>query len=255
MIVTAKKSLGQHFLKDRNIAQKIVSCINPYPNASVLEIGPGMGILTEYLLDNKSFTTYVIEIDRESVEYLSVKFPLLKNRIIAGDFLDFNINEFFNSPLIIIGNFPYNIGSQILFKILENKNNVNQVICMLQKEVAERIAAKPSSKTYGILSVLLQAFYSIEYLFTVNEKVFNPPPKVKSAVIRLIRNNTSLLGCDEKLFFKVVKTTFNQRRKTIHNSLKSIISTHTDNTLFTKRPEQLSVNEFVTLTNLVQDHI
>ncbi len=249
--VTPKKSLGQHFLKDRNIAQKIVSGILPGNIATVLEIGPGMGILTGFLLENPAYTTYAVEIDRESINYLSANYPEITNRIISGNFLDLELSEIVPIPMIIIGNFPYNIGSQIFFKILDNKNIVQQVVCMVQKEVAERIASRPSSRTYGILSVLLQAFYNIEYLFTVNEHVFSPPPKVKSAVIRLTRNNTKELACDERLFFKVVKTSFNQRRKTIHNSLKSIVKEHPENDIFRKRPEQLNVAEFVTLTNIV----
>ena len=249
--ITPKKSLGQHFLRDRNIAQKIVSSIQPENTGTVLEIGPGMGILTGFLLENPAYTTYAVEIDSESINYLYDNYPDIKNRIISGNFLDLKLSELFPTPLVIIGNFPYNIGSQIFFKVLENKEIVQQVVCMVQKEVAERIAAHPSSKTYGILSVLLQAFYNIEYLFTVNENVFFPPPKVKSAVIRLKRNNTTGLACNEKLFFNVVKTSFNQRRKTIHNSLKSIVKEHPENYLFRQRPEQLSVDEFVVLTNIV----
>lgn len=250
--LTPKKSLGQHFLKDPNIARKIVSCIQSEDVKTVLEIGPGMGILTKFLLESQSFNTYVVEIDQHSIDYLSETYPQIKERMIFGNFLNLNLSELFTEPFIIIGNLPYNIGSQIFFKVLENKNLIRQVVCMVQKEVAERIAAGPNNKTYGILSVLLQAYYDIEYLFTVHEHVFYPPPKVKSAVIRLKRNRTHELECNEKMFFTVVKTTFNQRRKTIHNSLKSIIKEHSENEIFRKRPEQLSVAEFVTLTNLIQ---
>ena len=253
--VTPKKSLGQHFLKDQNIARKIVLSLQPENIATVLEIGPGMGVLTRFLLENETYTTHVVEIDRESVEYLTVTYPELKDRIIPNDFLHLKLPDLFPSPFAIIGNFPYNIGSQIFFKVLENRDLIPQVVCMIQKEVAERIAAPPGSKTYGILSVLLQAFYHIEYLFTVHEHVFAPPPKVKSAVIRLKRNTTIDLGCDEKLFFAVVKTAFNQRRKTIHNSLKSLVKEHPENEIFSKRPEQLSVAEFVYLTNLIKPFI
>jgi 16S rRNA (adenine1518-N6/adenine1519-N6)-dimethyltransferase len=251
--VRAKKSLGQHFLKDQNIARKIVSNLITDGIDKVLEIGPGMGILTRYLLENKDHTTYVVEIDNESIEYLQTNFPKLKDRIIAGNFLDLNLKEFSDRPFVVIGSFPYNISSQIFFKILENKDQIPQVVGMIQKEVAERIAAPPGSKTYGILSVLLQAFYDIKYLFTVSEHVFVPPPKVKSAVIRLKRNNTIALDCDEKLFFTVVKTAFNQRRKTMHNSLKKLITNPAPNEILQKRPEQLSVKEFVELTKWVQE--
>jgi len=253
--VRAKKSLGQHFLKDQNIARKIVSNLITDGIDKVLEIGPGMGILTRYLLENKDYTTYVVEIDNESIEYLQTNFPELKDRIIAGNFLDLNLKKFSDRPFVVIGSFPYNISSQIFFKVLENKDQIPQVVGMIQKEVAERIAAPPGSKTYGILSVLLQAFYDIKYLFTVSEHVFSPPPKVKSAVIRLKRNNTKALDCDEKLFFTVVKTAFNQRRKTMTNSLKKLITNPAPNEILQKRPEQLSVKEFVELTNWVQEKI
>jgi 16S rRNA (adenine1518-N6/adenine1519-N6)-dimethyltransferase len=249
--VKAKKKLGQHFLKDQNIARKIVSSLTAENVDCVLEIGPGMGVLTQYLLNNQAYTTFVVEIDEESVEYLENNFPSLRDRIISDDFLQLDITRLFQKPFAVIGNFPYNISSQIFFKILENKNQIPEVVGMIQKEVAERIAAPPGSKTYGILSVLLQAFYQIEFLFKVSESVFVPPPKVKSAVIRLKRNNTAVLDCDEKLFFKVVKTAFNQRRKTLHNSLKSLISSPLSNEILQKRPEQLSVEQFVTLTKLI----
>lgn len=250
--VRAKKNLGQHFLKDQNIARKIVASLEGAGVHDVLEIGPGMGVLTRYLLENPAFTTYVAEIDKESVAYLEENYPELKNRIISGDFLALDLHQLFGKPVAIIGNFPYNISSQIFFKVLENRNMVPEVVGMIQKEVAERIAEPPGSKTYGILSVLLQAFYSIEYLFTVSEHVFAPPPKVKSAVVRLRRNTVQNLGCNEKLFFTVVKTAFNQRRKTIHNSLKGFIRKGESMELLQKRPEQLSVQEFVVLTNWIE---
>ena len=250
--VKAKKSLGQHFLKDQNIARKIVASLECEGISDVLEIGPGMGVLTKYLLENEEYTTYVIEIDSESIEYLRENFPDVKDRIISGDFLKLNSKELFNQPFAIIGNFPYNISSQIFFKILEHRNQIPLVVGMIQKEVAERIAEPPGSKTYGILSVFLQAFYKIEYLFTVPPQVFAPPPKVKSAVIRLKRNSTLELGCNEKLFFTVVKTAFNQRRKTLHNSLKGLIGKVDTNEILQKRPEQLGVQEFVELTNWIE---
>ncbi|MDP4207263.1 MAG: 16S rRNA (adenine(1518)-N(6)/adenine(1519)-N(6))-dimethyltransferase RsmA [Bacteroidota bacterium] len=249
--VKAKKNLGQHFLKDQNIARKIVSSLRAEGIDHVLEIGPGMGVLTRYLLENETFTTHVVEIDTESVDYLEINFPDLKGRIISGDFLQLNLSELFEGSFAVIGNFPYNISSQIFFKILENRNRIPESVGMIQKEVAERIAAPPGSKTYGILSVLLQAFYKIEYLFTVSEHVFAPPPKVKSAVIRLTRNQTATLDCDEKLFFNVVKTAFNQRRKTLNNSLKGLMKAHEPNEMLQKRPEQLSVKEFVELTKWI----
>jgi dimethyladenosine transferase len=250
--VKAKKSLGQHFLKDQNIARKIVASLENKDAQDVLEIGPGMGVLTHYLLENQSVNTYVAEIDKESVAYLEEHFPELKSRIISGDFLALDLHQQFGRPVAIIGNFPYNISSQIFFKVLENRDMIPEVVGMIQKEVAERIAEPPGSKTYGILSVLLQAFYSIEYLFTVSEHVFAPPPKVKSAVIRLKRNSLQNLGCNEKLFFTIVKTAFNQRRKTIHNSIKAFIPKGANMDLLQKRPEQLGVQEFITLTNWIE---
>ena len=248
MYVRAKKNLGQHFLKDPNIARKIVSSLTT-GNIKVLEIGPGMGVLTKFLLEKEDIDLRVIEIDKESIEYLNENFPALKGKIFEGDFLKTDLSEWFSTSSAIIGNFPYNISSQIFFKVLDNRNAVSEVVGMIQKEVAERIAANPGNKTYGILSVLLQAFYKIEYLFTVPEHVFAPPPRVKSAVIRLTRNNTMHLDCDEALFFKVVKTTFNQRRKTIHNSIKPLNPPKSECEFLGKRPEQLSVTDFVKLTN------
>jgi 16S rRNA (adenine1518-N6/adenine1519-N6)-dimethyltransferase len=251
--VRAKKNLGQHFLNDKNIAQKIVESLQSESTKKVLEIGPGMGVLTEFLLQNQNYETSVVEIDRESVEYLNQHFPELKARIISADFLRMNLHNHFQEPFAIIGNFPYNISSQIFFKVLEYRNQIPEVVGMLQKEVAERLAAPPGSKTYGILSVFLQAYYNIEYLFTVHENVFTPPPKVKSGVIRLTRNTTEKLDCDEKLFKSVVKMAFNQRRKTMRNSLKSMITTDElkANPIFDKRPEQLGVAEFVMIVQLI----
>ena len=251
--VRAKKNLGQHFLKDESIAQLIVESLQAKNICKVLEVGPGMGVLTKYLIKNKSFETNVVEIDRESVDYLNNQYPELKDRIISQDFLRMNLNSYFDEPFAIIGNFPYNISSQIFFKVLEYKDQVPEIVGMLQKEVAERLAAGPGSKTYGILSVFLQAYYHIEYLFTVNEDVFSPPPKVKSGVIRLTRNNTEHLDCDEKHFKSIVKMAFNQRRKTMRNSLKSMITTDElkTNPIFDKRPEQMGVAEFVMIVNLI----
>jgi 16S rRNA (adenine1518-N6/adenine1519-N6)-dimethyltransferase len=252
--VRAKKSLGQHFLKDENIARNIAGSLSGTGYDSVLEIGPGMGILTAILLERNFPDFRVIEIDKESVGYLKSHFPDLKN-IIEGDFLRLNIDEYFNSTMGIIGNFPYNISSQILFRVLANRHKVLEVAGMFQKEVAERIHAGPGSKTYGILSVLVQAFYNIEYLFTVSENVFSPPPKVKSAVIRLTRNSTVNLDCDEILFFAVVKASFNQRRKTLRNSIRAVYELSSeDNPVLKLRPEQLSVEQFVTLTRWVAEN-
>lgn len=251
--VRAKKNLGQHFLNDQNIAKQIVESLQATNIDTVLEIGPGMGVLTRFLLQNKSYETFVVEIDRESVVYLNEHFPELKERIISYDFLKLNLHKHFEGSFAIIGNFPYNISSQIFFKVLEYRNQIPEVVGMLQKEVAERLAAPPGSKTYGILSVFLQAFYHIEYLFTVHENVFSPPPKVKSGVIRLTRNQTERLHCDEKLFTSLVKMAFNQRRKTMRNSLKSMI--HSDelkaNPLFDKRPEQLGVPDFELIARMI----
>lgn len=251
--VWAKKNLGQHFLKDRNIARKISDSLSGSGYDSVLEIGPGTGILTGFLLERNFPDFRVIEIDNESVHYLQTRFPGL-NGLIKGDFLKMDIDDLFGGKLGIIGNFPYNISSQILFKILEYRHKILEVIAMLQKEVAERICAGPGTKTYGILSVLLQAFYGASYLFTVPETVFSPPPRVKSGVIRLRRNDKDKLDCDEKLFFRVVKACFNQRRKTLRNSVKAAFELKSyDYTDFHLRPEQLSVDQFIKLTNWIDD--
>ncbi|HOI27400.1 MAG TPA: 16S rRNA (adenine(1518)-N(6)/adenine(1519)-N(6))-dimethyltransferase RsmA [Paludibacteraceae bacterium] len=258
MIVTPKKFLGQHFLKDLDIARSIAESLEVSKPTKVLEIGPGMGVLTQFLLQNENIDLKVVELDRESVVYLKENFPALEGRIIEGDFLKMNLAEIYgDDDLFVIGNYPYNISSQIFFKVLENKDHIPCCSGMIQKEVAERIAALPGCKAYGILSVFLQAFYDIEYLFTVSEFVFDPPPKVKSAVIRMRRNSVSKLDCDEVLFVKVVKMSFNQRRKMMRNSLQTLLGK--DNPVyqmpvFTKRPEQLSVADFVELTKLVDKH-
>ncbi len=252
--VKAKKHLGQHFLTDENIANKIADTLSFIGYDTVLEIGPGMGVLTKYLLE-KPTSTYVIEIDSESVEYLNEHYPKLIGKIISKDFLKYNINEVFQQkPFAIIGNFPYNISSQIVFKCLEMRAQVPEFSGMFQKEVAERICEKKGSKVYGILSVLVQAFYEATYLFTVNENVFNPPPKVKSGVLLLKRKENFHLPCDEKLFFTVVKTGFQQRRKTLRNSLKSIGLSDIlkEDSIFDLRPEQLSVEQFVELTQKIE---
>lgn len=251
--VKAKKHLGQHFLNDENIARKIADTLSLSGYQKVLEIGPGMGVLTKYLLD-KPIDTYVIEIDTESVEYLKTHYLKLSNKIISKDFLKYDLKEVFgDEPFAIIGNFPYNISSQIVFRALDFREQVVEFSGMFQKEVAERICEKKGSKTYGILSVLVQAFYEAEYLFTVSENVFTPPPKVKSGVLKLTRKENYLLPCDEKLFFNVVKTAFNQRRKTLRNSLKPIgISDNVkENKIFDLRPEQLSVEEFIEITKML----
>lgn len=245
--VRAKKNLGQHFLKDQNIARKIVESLRGEEPLRILEIGPGMGVLTRFLVEIPQVNLRVVEIDRESVAYLRSHFPGLAPGLVEGDFLKIPLRDLFPGPFSVIGNFPYNISSQIFFRVLEHRDLITEVVGMVQKEVAERIAAPPGSKTYGILSVLLQAFYHIEYLFTVGEQVFSPPPKVKSAVIRLGRNNREALGCDERLFFEVVKRAFNQRRKMIGNALKPL-GVKVPEPYAGKRAEQLSVTDFETLT-------
>lgn len=262
--VRAKKSLGQHFLVDESIAKRIVDSLvlqQDKEKNNVLEIGPGTGVLTKYLLRDEHINLEVAEIDRESIAYLKTEYPQLTPSLYERDFLEMNLDSVFDGNFYIIGNFPYNISSQIFFKVLDFKNNVPQIVCMLQREVAERLASKPGNKSYGILSVLLQAWYDIEYLFTVQENVFNPPPKVKSGVIRLKRNNRISLDCNEALFKQIIKTCFNQRRKTIRNSIKTILATLPaqqvqnilENPLMGKRPEQLSVEEFVTLAKLCSE--
>jgi 16S rRNA (adenine1518-N6/adenine1519-N6)-dimethyltransferase len=252
--VKAKKHLGQHFLKDESIAKAIADTLNLEGYSDILEIGPGMGVLTKYLLE-KPITTYVIEIDTESVVYLDENFPKLKDKIISKDFLKYNINEIFeNKQFGIIGNYPYNISTQIVFRTLEFRAQIPEFSGMFQKEVAQRICSKKGSKVYGILSVLAQAFYDVEYLFTVDETVFIPPPKVKSGVMRMRRKADYSLPCSEKLFFKVVKTAFQQRRKTLRNSLKTLNLSDNlrEDEIFNLRPEQLSVEQFIELTQKIE---
>lgn len=256
-LVKPKKSLGQHFLKDLQIARRIADTLDAYKDLPVLEVGPGMGVLTQFLLEAGHDLT-VVELDRESVAYLKQNFPALEGRILEEDFLKLDLSGLFAGPFCVIGNYPYNISSQIFFKVLDYKNQIPCCSGMIQKEVAERLAAGPGSKTYGILSVLLQAWYDVEYLFTVHENVFDPPPKVKSGVIRLTRNGRTELGCDEKLFKTVVKTSFNQRRKTLRNSMKPLLGkefSQYELPIFDKRPEQLSVEQFIELTLLTAAHL
>ncbi|MDP1800893.1 MAG: 16S rRNA (adenine(1518)-N(6)/adenine(1519)-N(6))-dimethyltransferase RsmA [Bacteroidota bacterium] len=252
--VRAKKHLGQHFLNDENIARNTVNALLEKDKTSfIVEVGPGTGVLTQFLINDVD-NFLAMDVDGESVEYLKTKYPEKKDKIVLADFLETDLQKLAGQKFNVVGNFPYNISSQIMFKVLENKNSVDYVVGMFQKEVAMRLAEKPGSKVYGILSVLLQAFYEIEYLFTVHENVFSPPPKVKSAVIRLTRNSVQKLDCDEDLFKKVVKTTFNQRRKTIRNSVRTLFNNNElRHPLLDKRPEQLSVAQFVELTKFVQE--
>ena len=269
-LVKPKKFLGQHFLTDLGIARDIADTVDACPDIPVLEVGPGMGVMTQYLVQ-KPRTVKVVEIDYESVSFLREKFPSLEENIIEDDFLKMHLeNVFQGQPFVLTGNYPYNISSQIFYKMLDYKDLIPFCTGMIQKEVAERIAAAPCNKSYGILSVLIQAWYSVEYLFTVHEHVFNPPPKVKSAVIRMTRNSTISLGCDEQLFKRLVKTTFNQRRKTLRNNIRPLLgeldtqcakegfpipdhSTLLQDPIFNQRPEQLSVQQFIELTNRVSD--
>lgn len=251
--VRPKKHLGQHFLKDLSIAERIAKALTGHGNyKAVLEVGPGTGVLTQFLL-KQDYETWVVDIDKESIAYLEEYFQELEGRIIDGDFLKYEFLKDTGAPLAIIGNFPYNISSQIFFRILELRNEVPEVVCMIQKEVADRIAEGPGSKTYGILSVLLQAYYDIEYLFTVKPGVFNPPPKVNSGVIRLKRNKVERLDCDENLFKTVVKAGFQMRRKTLRNALKPINlpAALAEDPILDLRAEALSVNQFVELTNKI----
>lgn len=253
--VRAKKHLGQHFLNDETIARQIVDALlEKDAESPLIEIGPGTGVLTQHLIQLPRF--YALDVDEESVQFLKQKYPEHSAKVLFRDFLECDLNALAGPRFNVIGNFPYNISSQIMFKVLEHKNQIPFVVGMFQKEVAERLAEKPGSKVYGILSVLLQAFYDIEYLFTVHENVFTPPPKVKSAVIRLQRNSRMTLPCDEVLFKQVVKTTFNQRRKTIRNSIRGLFN-HNEvrHPLLDKRPEQLSVEQFVELTLLVEGQL
>lgn len=255
MQVRAKKALGQHFLIDLSIAKRIADTVEAYKGLPIIEVGPGMGVLTQYLLEAGHDVT-VVELDEESVDYLKINFPQLEGRIVFEDFLKLDLHKIVgDKPFVVIGNYPYNISSQIFFKVLDYKD---QVVCcsgMLQREVAQRLAAGPGSKTYGILSVLLQAWYDAEYLFTVDENVFNPPPKVKSGVIRFTRNQVQDLGCDEKLMRTVVKSSFGQRRKQLRNSVKPLVPKDSEVLqlpIMNMRPEQLSVEQFIELTNLIQ---
>lgn len=259
--VRPKKNLGQHFLTDLNVAKGIADTVDACPDIPILEVGPGMGVLTQYLTQ-KGREVKVVEIDRESVEYLNEAYPMLRDNIIGEDFLKMDLHAVFSgSPFVLTGNYPYDISSQIFFKMLDNRDIIPCCTGMIQREVALRIASQPGNKQYGILSVLIQAWYNVEYLFTVDENVFNPPPKVKSAVIRMTRNDVQNIGCDENLFKRVVKTVFNQRRKMLRVSLRQIFSklknddeffTHE---LMTKRPEQLTILQFVELTNLVDNQL
>ena len=253
MEVRAKKALGQHFLKDQGIAMTIVDSLEAGGVRNVLEIGPGMGVLTQYLLKRDDIDLKLVELDGESVEYLLTHFPGMQGKLYEMDYLKLDVHLLFPGEYRVIGNFPYNISSQIFFKILEDKDRVTEVVCMIQKEVADRIAEKPGTKTYGILSVLIQAWYDIDYIISVGSGAFCPPPKVQSAVIRLRRNGRSSLGCDERLFKMVVKTAFNQRRKTLRNALKPLITdaVDTNTPVFDLRAERLSVEDFVALTNLI----
>ena len=250
-LVKPKKKLGQHFLNSSEIAKKIVDCLDTKSIESVVEIGPGMGILTQYIigLGNK---TYFVEIDSESVEYLKENYPLIKNSIIEEDFLKLELSNF-KSPIGIIGNFPYNISSQIIFKAIENRTLVHTLVGMFQLEVAKRICEGPGSKTYGILSVLVQAYYETEFMFSLDPLQFTPPPKVNSGVIKLTRKTQLTLNCDEVFFFKIVKTSFQQRRKTLRNSLKvfNLSNIIKEDVIFDRRPETLSVDDFVYLTNII----
>ena len=256
--VRPKKNLGQHFLTDLNIAKRIADTVDACPDIPVLEIGPGMGVLTQFLVE-KPRQVKAVEIDDESVRYLNEKFPRLRDNIIGDDFLKMDLRQVFDGKTFVLtGNYPYDISSQIFFKMLDNKELIPCCTGMIQREVALRIASKPGSRQYGILSVMIQAWYDTEYLFTVDEDVFNPPPKVKSAVIRMTRNGVQDLGCDETLFKRVVKTVFNQRRKMLRVSLKPLFNKETmpspeffANDMMTKRPEQLAVADFVELTNRV----
>lgn len=252
--VKAKKNLGQHFLTDLSVAQRIADTLIDYRGIPVLEIGPGMGVLTQYLIAD-GHDLKVVELDRESVDYLNEHFHELEGNIISADFLKLDLRELYgDKEFCVIGNYPYNISSQILFKVLDYKDQVPCCSGMFQREVAQRVAAPPGSKTYGILSVLLQAWYDIEYLFTVSENVFNPPPKVKSGVIKLTRNGVTDLGCDERLFKTIVKMSFGQRRKTLRNSLRGMVGDNAEMLampVFAKRPEQLSVEQFIELTNII----
>lgn len=252
--VRAKKHLGQHFLTDKNTASRIVAALRPSLGyGQVLEVGPGMGILSDFLLGEEAYETWMVDVDAESIDYLRSRYPQLGPRLIHGDFLTLDFSAYFKEKVAVIGNFPYHISSQILFKVLEERGRVPEVVGMFQKEVAERCAAKPGSKVYGILSVLIQAYYEVEYLFTVKAGAFNPPPKVLSGVIRLTRNQTEKLDCDETMFWRVVKAAFNQRRKTLRNALSGVLPKDQmdDHPFWDLRAERLSVEDFVELTKRI----
>ena len=254
--IKPKKRLGQHFLTDNNIARKIANSLQVQDVQSLVEVGAGTGQLTQFLPGKYKNKTWLIEIDNEAVQILREKFPEMNERILEKDILKLNLGNLFSGNISLIGNFPYNISSQIFFKVLESKDQIKEVVCMIQKEVAERIRSGPGTKKYGILSVLLQAYYDIEILFFVNKNVFSPPPKVKSSVMRLTRNNRVHLACDENLFLRIVKTGFNQRRKTLRNSLKNgLFNKKTDEAMMSKRPEELGVEEFITLTNFISNNL
>lgn len=251
MSVRAKKHLGQHFLKDKNICRKIAACYGRHNDCEVaIEIGPGMGALTEFLLEDTQTEWWVMDVDTESIDYLREHYPQLGDRIVLADFLRMDPRTLVGDcPFAVVGNFPYNISSQILFRCIDFKDQIPEIMGMFQKEVAQRVAEKPGTKTYGILSVLLQTYYDIEYCFTVDEHVFDPPPKVKSGVIRCVRNNRTTMPCDEKLYKQVVKMSFNQRRKTIRNSIKALLpAEYPENEMLQLRPERLSVEDFIQLT-------
>ncbi len=251
-MVKPKKYLGQHFLKDQNTARKIVEHLLADKAEVILEIGPGTGVLSRFLIERKK-ELFFIELDHESIDYLKQQMPEFSDRILFQDFLKLDLASLTKKQIAIIGNFPYNISSQILFKVLENKDQVPELVGMFQKEVAERVACRPGSKVYGILSVLVQAFYDVEYLFTVNETVFYPPPKVKSGVIRLTRKHDYRLACDERIFFQIVKASFNQRRKVLRNSLKSFEGIDRESAgLLSMRPEQLGFEEFVKIAQVIE---
>ncbi len=254
--VRAKKHLGQHFLNDKNAAERIVNALDTTLGfKQVLEVGPGMGVLSDFLLQKSTYDTFLIDVDEESIDFLTDKYPELGERLIHGDFLALDFSQYFGDKVAVIGNFPYNISSQILFKILAERQRVVQMVGMFQKEVAERCVAKPGSKEYGILSVFLQAYYDVEYLFTVKAGAFNPPPKVLSGVMRMTRNDRENLDCDEKLFWRVVKAAFNQRRKTLRNALSAVVvkDKMSNNALYDLRAERLSVEDFVVLTNEITE--
>ena len=256
MEVRAKKALGQHFLTDQSVARSIVAALSASDVQDTLEIGPGMGVLSQYLLAREDIRLKMVEVDGESVVYLRNHFPGIEGKLLQADYLKLDMRKVFPSSYKVIGNFPYNISSQIFFKILEDKDLVPEVVCMIQKEVAERMASAPGSKVYGVLSVLIQAWYDVDYLFTVHETVFNPPPKVKSAVVRLTRNSKQTLGCNERLFRRIVKTVFTMRRKMMRNGMKQILPKDSPllaDPIFNLRPEQLSVDDFINLTNRVEE--